>query len=60
MGGDFDSNIAHYCIHKLKWKPSTYDSMPIQEKAFIAASIQIKIDEEKKEAKELKRKNKQR
>jgi hypothetical protein len=31
--------------------------MPIQEKAFIVGSIQVKIDADKKEAKEMKKKN---
>ncbi len=33
-----------------------YDNMDIQEKAFTAASIQIKIDADKKEAKKMKNK----
>ena len=33
-----------------------YDNMDIQEKAFTAASIQIKIDTDKKEAKKMKNK----
>lgn len=34
-----------------------YDSMPVNEKAFTAASIQIKIDEDKKQAKEAQKKS---
>ncbi|HBH1340583.1 TPA: hypothetical protein KRL47_003708 [Clostridioides difficile] len=49
--GDYDSNIAHYCLHKFKWKPHEYMDLPVDEKAFVAASIDIKVEEEIKEEK---------
>ncbi|HBH3626619.1 TPA: hypothetical protein KSK17_003399 [Clostridioides difficile] len=49
--GDYDSNVAHYCLHKFKWKPHEYMDLPVDEKAFVAASIDIKVEEEKEEEK---------
>lgn len=38
----------HYWIHQLKKLPSEYLSLPRLDKAFVIASIQVKIDAEKK------------
>lgn len=38
--------------------PSTYLNLPREEKAFVIAAIDIKIENEKKQAKEMKRKGK--
>lgn len=46
MGG-----IAHYCLHKFKMLPSTFLNLDSQDKAFIIASIQIKLENDRKEAK---------
>ncbi|PAE20499.1 hypothetical protein CHH80_10830 [Bacillus sp. 7504-2] len=56
--GDSEANVAHYCLHKLKKWPSEYLSLPKEEKAFVIASVQVKIDAEKKQQKEMERKSK--
>jgi len=48
--------FAHYCLHELKLLPSQFDSLPKQEKAFVTASIKIKLEDEKKKMEEAKRK----
>lgn len=48
--------MAHYCLHKLKKWPSEYLNLPNEEKAFVIASVQMKIDAEKKQQKEAERK----
>ena len=48
--------ILHYCIQKLKWKPQEYLSLNDREKAFIIASIELRIESERKEADRAKRK----
>ena len=58
MDGDSDANIVHYWIHKLHKLPSEYLALPRLEKAFIIASIQVKIEAEKKAQKEAERKGK--
>ena len=52
------ANYAFYCLHKLKITPRQFDEMDRYEKAFIIASIDIKVDSDKKEAKKLKSKRK--
>lgn len=49
--------IAHYCLHKLRILPSQYLSLEAKEKAFVEASIILKIE---KEAKEIGKKGKKR
>ena len=48
--------ILHYCVQKLKWKPREYLELNNKEKAFLIASIQLRIESEKKEADKAKRK----
>ena len=43
-------NLAHFALQKLHILPSVLDSMDEREKAFIYASIQIRAEEEKKQA----------
>lgn len=50
-----EANIAFYCLHKLRLLPSQYDRLPLREKAFIYAAIQIKQEAEEKEEKKLKK-----
>jgi len=50
-----DANIAHYCLHKLRKFPHEYLALPSKEKAFVIASIQIKLEHEKKAEKALKK-----
>lgn len=47
MAGDSEANIAYYCLHKLHIRPKEYLEMSIEEKAFIIASIQIRVEKEK-------------
>ncbi|MBE6070685.1 MAG: hypothetical protein E7208_01875 [Clostridium butyricum] len=56
--GDSESNYAYYCLHKLKILPSQFISMSREEKAFIIAAIDIKVEDDKKKAKEAERKAK--
>ncbi|MBP5426832.1 MAG: hypothetical protein J6Y29_02930 [Clostridiales bacterium] len=57
-GGDVESCVAYYCLHKLEILPSQFINLPVNEKAFIVASIQLKIEHDKKEAKKIKAKRK--
>ncbi|WP_185807758.1 hypothetical protein [Lysinibacillus telephonicus] len=45
-------------LHKLRLLPSQYLNLPRLEKAFVIASIQVKIEAEKKARKEAERKGK--
>lgn len=56
MEGDGLANFAYYCLHKLRITPRQFEEMDTQEKAFIIASIQIRTENEKKEAKKAKSK----
>ena len=48
------ANYAFYCLHKLKITPRQFEEMDMYEKAFIIASIDIRVESEKKEAKKTK------
>lgn len=50
------ANYAYYCLHKLRITPRQFDEMDLREKAFIIASINIKMEEDKKEQRKAKRK----
>lgn len=45
-----------YCVLNMGWTPSQYIELSQKERAFIAASIEIKIEEEKKQQKKMKAK----
>lgn len=47
--------MAYYCLHKLKILPSQFINLDRYEKAFIMASIEMKIEQDKKAEKQLKR-----
>lgn len=47
MEGDGESIYAHYALHKLRMLPSEFARLPLHEKAFIMASIDIRIKDEK-------------
>lgn len=51
-----DAVIAHYCLHKFHMLPSKFLELDSQEKAFITASIQVKLDKEKEESAKAQRK----
>ena len=54
--GDWEANYAYYALHKLRILPSQFLELDEQEKAFIVAAIRIKLDNDKKKEKELKKK----
>lgn len=56
MQGDVEFNLAHFALQKLKILPSQLDNMSQKEKAFIYASIQVRVETEKKEANKIKAK----
>ncbi|HAB60565.1 MAG TPA: hypothetical protein DCE48_07655 [Lachnospiraceae bacterium] len=56
--GDSESNYAHYCLHKFHILPSEFINLDDNEKAFVIASIRVKIEDEKKEQEKAKRKSK--
>jgi hypothetical protein len=49
-------NLAHFALQKLHILPSALDALDDKEKAFIYASIQVRIEEEKKQASKMKKK----
>lgn len=42
------ANYAYYCLHKLKILPSVFLDMENQEKAFVIAAINKKVEADKK------------
>jgi len=56
LQGDAEFNLAHFALQKLRILPSQLDNMSQKEKAFIYASIQVKVETEKKEANKIKAK----
>ena len=52
-----ESNVAYYCLHKFNLLPSQFVNLPINEKAFVVAAIQLKIDHDKQEEKKMKAKS---
>lgn len=52
------ATYAHYCLHKFKKWPSEFDALEDEEKAFVIASIDIKVEAEKKKQKEIESKTK--
>lgn len=54
-GGDWEANYAYYALHKLHILPSQFLELDEQEKAFIIAAIKLKLENDKKKAKEMKK-----
>lgn len=52
------ANYAFYALHKLRIKPSEFSEMDDYERAFVIACIDIRCDEEAKQAKELEKSSK--
>ena len=52
------ANFAFYALHKLKIKPSEFSEMDDYEKAFVIACIEIKCEEDAKQAKEIEKQSK--
>ena len=49
MDGDCEANYAYYALLNLHILPSVFLKMDEQEKAFVIAAIQIKLENDKKE-----------
>lgn len=47
-------SMAHYALQKLHILPGTLQSMNRKEKAFVYASIELRVEEEKRQAAKLK------
>lgn len=45
---------AYYCLHKLKMLPSQFLNLDRYEKAFVIASIDVRVEREKREADSIK------
>ena len=52
-GGDGEAAYAHYCLQKFHWLPSFFSELDRNEKAFVIASIDLRVEEEKRKAKEI-------
>ena len=52
------ANFAFYALHKLRIKPSEFLEMDDYEKAFVIACIDIKCEEDAKQAKEMEKQSK--
>jgi len=50
LGGDAEANYAYYALHKFRWKPHEFLSLDPYERAFVIAAIDIRVENEKKEA----------
>ncbi|MDR1773046.1 MAG: hypothetical protein LBS02_20800 [Hungatella sp.] len=49
-----EANIAYYCLHKLHKWPHEFLSLDRYERAFIMAAVQLKLENDKKEAQKAK------
>lgn len=56
MDGDPEANFAHFCLQKFGWEPSKFLDLPVKERAFVIASIQVRGENEKKREAEQKSK----
>lgn len=54
--GDYEACIVNYCLHKFHILPHEFLALPIRERAFIIASVQLRIEAEKEQEKKLKSK----
>ncbi len=60
MDGDPESNYAYYCLHKLRMLPSQFLGLPIRERAYVIAAIDVKTENDKKEAAKIKSRKRKR
>ncbi len=51
-----DYAVAHFALQKLHILPSVLENLPRNEKIFVYASVMVRIEAEKEEAEEIKRK----
>ena len=49
-----EANIAYYCLHKLHKWPHEFLALSRYEKAYVLAAVEIKLDNDKKEAQKVK------
>jgi hypothetical protein len=47
--------MLHFCIQRLHWTPRQYLELSEKERAFVVASIRLRIEAEEKELKKAKR-----
>ncbi|WP_166432604.1 hypothetical protein [Lacrimispora amygdalina] len=52
-----EANIAYYCLHKLHKWPHGFLSLDRYEKAFIIAAVNLKLENDKKQAQKAKSKH---
>ena len=45
-----EANIAYYCLHKLHKWPHEFLDLEVQERAYVVAAVQMKLEKDKKEA----------
>ncbi len=50
-----EANIAYYCLHKLHRWPHEFLDLDVQERAYVAAAVEMKLERDKKEAKKVKK-----
>ena len=48
MEGDSDANYAHFALQKLHIRPREFIEMDPYERAFVCASIKVRLEAEKK------------
>ncbi len=58
MEGDGEANYAYYALHKFHWLPSVFLELDPYERAFVIAAIDVRVENEKKEAAKIKAKSK--
>ena len=54
------AGYAHYCLHEFNCTPSFFIELDENEKAFVIASIDVKVEKEMEEKKKLERQSKKR
>ncbi|MEW4414425.1 hypothetical protein [Clostridium sp. AN503] len=50
-----EANIAYYCLHKLHRWPHEFLDLEVQEQAYVVAAVQMKMEQERKEGKKMKK-----
>ncbi|MCH5192172.1 MAG: hypothetical protein J1F23_08425 [Oscillospiraceae bacterium] len=60
MEGDPEANYAYYALHKFHWKPHEFLELDPYEMAYVIAAIDVKVENDKKEAAKLKTKGRKR
>ena len=53
-----DANLAYYCLHKLHKWPHEFLALDRYEKAVVIASVETKLEHDRKEAQKAKSKRK--